>query len=300
MEWIYDNTNPANLETSIYLIMFTENRSLAGLLIKQFESFANHFRHLNLGITSDYEEVIRYKESLNAIIVNLSHEFESEDFFKVKLKKEGKFQAIFSHTIPRFFHNDIKEVNFFAYQRNLIPYDTYICLNTNVIRSFSLGDINEDIYECEPSLRQIENIFIDLNCLKLSETMDSSQNLPTGLNIDQLCKLLRFACTSKNLSTLYFNSRNFTNDTKIATFGLIIWYLSEGVDEFYALKQLPESFSEFIIDVKNDLGSLIFRLDNVTEQWEVKTLSSKNFYPCTRKDYEKALEGIVDLNLDIL
>jgi hypothetical protein len=95
------------------------------------------------------------------------------------------------------------------------------------------------------------------------------------------------------LKSIYFNLTNFNSDIKYSILNILLWYFCEGIDEVCSLNTLPDSFSEYIVDLKTEKQSIIFRLNNNTDQWDVKTLEAHEFIPCNRKVYEQTLEGII-------
>ncbi|HMP29016.1 MAG TPA: hypothetical protein PKD85_05425, partial [Saprospiraceae bacterium] len=282
------------MDNTVFIIIHCNNEVLLEHILLSFENLNNHFRNISLGITNDIVEAIHYQSVTKSIFIDISSDFEDKNFFNNKIKTYGRFQNIIANCIPTHFHDNIGNLSYFAFQRQLVPYDTYICINTNITPSYSLGSINEDIFDCEPTLRKTNDLFIDLNCLKSGETLDQVQNLPIGISIDQLCQLIRFTSSSENLQNIYFNQTNFNSIHKSNIFSTVIWYLCEGIDEIYTLKQLPPSYTEYIIELKSSRSTLYFRVNNITEQWEVRSNESDKYEPCTRKDYDDALDGKED------
>ncbi len=292
MIWILDNSNKNNFEKIFYIVVLCIDKNVNGKIISNFENFSNHFRNINLGVSNDYNEVSNYINKTNCILIDLNNEFSRLSFFRDNFKS-SKNCIICSNSVPVQIQNDTEDFSFFGYQRSNLPYDTYLCLNTGQVPSFSLGDLTKDIYDSEPYLRNIETLIIDLNCLKLSETLDVGQNLPTGLTVEQVCQLLRFSSTSKVLKSIYFNLKNFNSDVKYSILNILLWYFCEGVDEVCSINTQTPSFSEYIVDLKTENQSLIFRLNNNTDQWDVKSGDAQEFIPCNRKVYEQTLEGII-------
>lgn len=188
----------------------------------------------------------------------------------------------------------------------LLGYQTYLCspqelklieqMDFNLIR---LGELNQDLKEMEPYLREIDHLSIDLAVLKSSEAPATNYSSPNGITAESLCVLLRYAGLSSRITSILLselNPRLDRNSQSAKVYAQAIWYFIDGCHHrVYDLPSSIESeFKKFYVD--SELSDLVFYKCINTERWWVDIPSSfknkdKSFLPCSYSDYKKALHG---------
>ena len=166
-----------------------------------------------------------------------------------------------------------------------------------------LGEVNQDISEMEPVIRQADMLTVDMRVVRASDNPGHRNPLPHGLYGEQLCQLLAQAGTNEKLSSVGFFGYNPEYDVRAQGAQLTaqaIWCFIEGF-----LNRQPESidfssdqFTRYRVNLKDD-HEIVFYKSRITDRWwlEVPVPSQQgNRYkrsqivPCSYKDYEIACE----------
>jgi len=188
----------------------------------------------------------------------------------------------------------------------LLGYQGYMCspsevdllrnLDFNLIR---LGELNADVSEMEPYIRDLDHLSIDLSVVKSSDAPATVDSSPNGITAETLCSLMRYAGMSHGIKSVLFselNPRLDKNQQSSKTFAQSIWYFIEGFhlrnDDFPEISS--NNFKKF--HVSAGFLDLVFYKSSLTNRWWVELLKTKQNAPisllsCSVKDYNKAIEG---------
>jgi len=190
----------------------------------------------------------------------------------------------------------------------LIGYQTYLCppkelsllekMDFNLVR---LGDVNANVNEVEPCLRDVDHLSVDASVIKSAESPANYYVSPNGISAETLCKIMRYAGMSHRLKSVLLselNPRLDYNNQSSKVYAQAIWYFLEGLhlrnDDFPDEKL--NNFKRF--HVSSDLSDLLFYKSIATERWWVE-LPIDNFnhkrslLPCSFLDYKKAVAGVL-------
>ena len=194
----------------------------------------------------------------------------------------------------------------------LLGYQTYLCapnevslleqMDFNLVR---LGDVNDNVREMEPYLRDVDHLSIDASVVKSSESPANVYASPNGISAESLCSIMRYAGMSHRLTSVLLcelNPRLDKNSQSSKVYAQAIWYFIEGFhlrnDDFPDEKL--QNFKRF--HVSSDLSDLLFYKCMATERWWVELPMNnvdvnRALLPCSFLDYKKAVEGILSERL---
>ena len=189
----------------------------------------------------------------------------------------------------------------------LFGYQTYLCspnelslleqMDFNLLR---LGEVNADIKEMEPYMRDLDHLSVDLSVVKHSEASATAYSSPNGMTAEGLCAMLRYAGMSHGIKSVLFsdlNPRLDNNGQSVKVYAQAIWYFVEGLHLRY--DDFPEeernNFQRFY--VSSELSDLIFYKSEQSGRWwvelpNVDPLIEKSLLPCSFLDYKKAVDGL--------
>jgi arginase family enzyme len=189
---------------------------------------------------------------------------------------------------------------------SLIGYQTYLSsqkeielmnqMHFNMIR---LGDVNADLSDLEPYIRELHHLSIDLCSLKISESPGNPYSGPNGISAESLCSIMRYAGMSSSIQTILLSELNRFLDLNCQSariYAQSLWYFLEGFelrnnDSFFLQK---ENF--LIFHIQSSLAELVFYKSKSSSRWwvglPVEPKSKVNpIHPCSFSDYKKAVKG---------
>ena len=188
---------------------------------------------------------------------------------------------------------------------NLFGYQTYLCdpkqvnlLNQMDFNLIRLGEVNSDLNELEPYIRNTDHLSVDISVIKASEAPANPYSSPNGMTAEGLCIMLRYAGLSNRVKSVLFsefNPRLDKSSQSAKVYAQAIWYFLEGLH----LRQddlLTEKFNDLkVFHVHSDLTELVFYKSLVSDKWWVdfskQRHSAENLLPCSFSDYLKAVDG---------
>ena len=189
----------------------------------------------------------------------------------------------------------------------LFGYQTYLCspnelglleqMDFNLLR---LGEVNADIKEMEPYMRDLDHLSVDLSVVKHSEASATVYSSPNGITAEVLCAMFRYAGMSHGIKSVLFsdlNPRLDKNGQSVKVYAQAIWYFLEGLHLRY--DDFPDeernNFQRF--HVSSELSDLIFYKSEQSGRWWVELpknpSSDKVLLPCSFLDYKKAVDGLL-------
>ena len=194
----------------------------------------------------------------------------------------------------------------------LFGYQGYLCspsevtllrnLDFNLLR---LGELNADISEMEPYIRDLDHLSIDLSVVKSSDAPATAYSSPNGITAETLCSLMRYTGMSHGIKSVLFselNPRLDKSQQSSKVFAQSIWHFIEGFhlrnDDFPEISS--NNFKKF--HVSAGLLDLVFYKSSLTNRWWVELLRTKqsptiSLLSCSVNDYNKAVEGCLSERL---
>jgi arginase family enzyme len=167
--------------------------------------------------------------------------------------------------------------------------------------SYRLGQVQRDIEETEPIVRNADIFSFDISAVRQSDAPGNGNASPNGFYGEEACQIVRYAGMSDKLSSfgLYEINPLYDNHDQTAHLAAqMLWYLLEG---FYNRKKdVPlkskTNFTKYHVAVNDEEREIVFYKSTRSERWwmEVPYPNNKSRYhrhhliPCSYKDYETA------------
>ncbi len=159
-----------------------------------------------------------------------------------------------------------------------------------------LGEMQENVNEIEPELREADLVSIDINSIKNADMPAQSFSRPNGFTGKEICMIARnagIAVQNKVLGIFEYNpffDKNYAGANLIAQ---ILWYYVEGKNVYQEdYPNIPvEKLMKFY--VSNELLKLIFYKNPETERWWVEIpdiVKEQVLFSCSENDYQQAIK----------
>lgn len=169
-----------------------------------------------------------------------------------------------------------------------------------VFESKRLGQLQQNIFEIEPTMRNADLLSIDLSAIKSADAPASGKASPNGLTGVEACQIARFAGFSNKLKSfgIYEFNPNFDNNNQTAKqISQMIWYFMEGYTNRKPNDYPAESnkdFTKFFVKQESNNYELVFWKSNYSGKWwmeiPTKEESVVKYMPCSYTDYQNAME----------
>jgi len=162
---------------------------------------------------------------------------------------------------------------------------------------YKLGEMQNNILECEPELRESNIVSIDVRSIRQCDMPAQSDGHPNGLTGLDVCKLTRLtgiAVKNKFFGIYEYNPLYDKNNTGANLIAQMIWYYIEGKNDYktdypnVSKKQLLKFY------VESDIMKLIFYKNPKTNRWWVslpELVDENNLFACSESDYHNALNS---------
>lgn len=189
-----------------------------------------------------------------------------------------------------------------AYQSYFVESNVLKLLHDIRFEAYRLGEIQSQIENSEPLIRNSDMLIADVNAIRASDAPSSDS--PHGLYGEEFCKLLHFAGMSDKLSSLGIFNYDAENDINNRTAKIIshaLWYFIDGYlwrKNDYPYKD-TNNYYKFNVILENG-DSIIFYKSKKSERWwmqvscndEMQQKYIRHFLvPCTYEDYQSAMEN---------
>ncbi|MFZ1749004.1 MAG: hypothetical protein WAU01_02380 [Saprospiraceae bacterium] len=265
----------------------------------QLDKMKNHFKNLkiyDLGLlrSSDItlqSDIIQTLKSKNIVPI----------FVGKNIIQAGEIAAVHqskicqvSNKIEYLEHNTtFIKCNYLGYQRHLCTLDDILEIEENSYDSLSLGKIRSFPYQIEPCIRDANHIHINLNVVRASEAMGLEDTMPTGLNAEELCQIMKYAGASNYLKAIYidFTAKDQPTPHVYGLLATSIWYFIEGLN--MNIKDHPDfskDFAQFIVYSASLDIDLCFVKHNYSGKWWLKTESNPlEFLACAYEEYQASV-----------
>lgn len=166
--------------------------------------------------------------------------------------------------------------------------------NFESIDIFRFNQLQRNIIDSEPYIRNTNLLTFDLNLVKSVEAPGQLSNSNTGLTANESCQLMHYAGFNAGLSSLSFCGYQADLDHRGMTAQFIaqmIWYYLSAAaarpDEQLDQSAVTQSYSIFMEPYDLDVT---FVKSLVTGRWWLKTGDGR-MTACSAKDYEMAREN---------
>jgi len=189
-----------------------------------------------------------------------------------------------------------------GYQTYFVEQSSIGLMNKLYFDSNRLGQMNKNIEEVEPIVRNADVISFDVSAIRQSDAPGNGNASPNGFYGEEACQITRYSGMSDKLTSIGFYEINPAFDTNKQTAHLVaqmIWYF---IDGFYNRKKdFPledkTNYTKYRVSIKNNQYEIVFYKSNKSDRWWMDVPYPTNhtikferhhMVPCSYKDYETA------------
>ncbi len=191
-----------------------------------------------------------------------------------------------------------------ACQKHFVPRELMEVMERMHFDVHRLGEVQGEVHEMEPLLRDVDLFSFDLCALKGNEFPAASGGGPNGLYGEEACRLMRYAGMNDKLTSvgLYGYLPHFDRDGMSASMmAQMLWYFLEG---FASRKRdLPilnrKDLKRYTVDLESSGHRLVFYKSKKSDRWWIEVPyppdpalehARSRLTPCSYSDYLKALQ----------
>lgn len=294
------NFSRSSVQADKKLGLITDSGANSILLRSHICSFKDHFSRLALSDLGCYENrltpndandlVIEARQS--GIIPVMVGVF--PDFYQNGYTQSDNMVCI-SSSVPdaNFGHG----IGFIGYQRHLVPHQVVQEIESFNYGCMSLGKLRSHPSIVEPVMRNTEVLYVNMNSVRKADAPGISGCLPSGLNSEEFCQLMKYAGASSQLKAVFIDLNEGSNlsesETTLIAEG--IWYMMEGLNMFYNdHPSLSGDFSSFIVHHPQYDDDIEFiRNEKTSRWWIIKTGDDTNrtYLACANEEYHQSVNG---------
>lgn len=244
----------------------------------------------------DYGQFLAY-ESLEKAITVLNIDS------KLDMETDGDPSGMHIEHILTHEPNYLFHYSHLGYQSFYVDKNKMEALEKLYFELYRIGQVKEDLAECEPVIRTADMITFDIGAIKMLDAPGNAHAGPFGFTAEEACQLMWYAGINSRLSSLGIYEYNPEFDTRQQTASVVatmIWYFVEGYyHRNVEIDVSNQRFTKYTVALKVDPHHLVFYKDTKTDKWwmEIPYSGQDNKYsrntllPCSYKDYLDAGQG---------
>lgn len=317
----------------IKIALLTEGEDLApyqkfrdALYLMQYNSSANSFIDLGgyKGGEAGLAELIDFldKQDILTIVIGQSPfipkallDAHSRKTYPIKMASANSSLDWGTEEKPSLLKTLLKKHPGYLAQLNCMGYQSYFVdpqllsyLEQQLFETYRLGKLQEQMYEVEPMLRNVQAFAFDLSAIAAVHAPASSNPNPNGFTAKEACQIMRYA----GMSDLLNQAALYTYEPEADDRGLsailmaqMVWYLVEGYQQ--RVGEAPPALEQLTrYELQLPVGQLpvSFFKSTKTDRWwfhvfeEANQLSLDQIDPlqleaCSYQDYLMTCEGDV-------
>lgn len=250
-------------------------------------TYANFLAYKNLEQTVN---LVSIDSKLNLGAVN--EELNSNNFLTKIILHQPNYLFNYSNIGYQSYFIDKEEVDLMA----KLYFDTY-----------RLGQVQSNIEEVEPIVRNADIISFDISAIRQSEAPGNNNTSPNGFYGEQACQITRYAGLSDKLTSIGFYETNPELDSNGQTahsVAQMIWYFIDGYNQ--RKKEFPigsrKAYTKYMVNIQNSQEEVVFYKSDKSERWWMDVpYPSHNkikyerhlLVPCSYDDYKTACNNEV-------
>jgi len=189
-----------------------------------------------------------------------------------------------------------------GYQTHFVNPDEVETINKMYFDTYRLGQIQTNIEEAEPIVRNADILSFDISAIRRSDAPGTLHSTPNGLYGEEACQIFRYAGMSDKLSSVGIFEVNPLFDDREQTTALaaqMIWYFFDGFAN--RKNDLPGSekkeYLKYRVTMKSVEHEIVFYKSTKTNRWWMEVpyrvgIKSKyerhHMVPCSYEDYQLA------------
>ena len=247
--------------------------------------------------TTQFQSYKKFAQPVNLVLVDEKIQY------RLARRKPGFLKNIIDDKKSLLFN-----LSLIGYQRPYTHEDHIKIFNKRNFDLLRLGDMRANMENIEPIIRDADLLSFNMASIRQSEAPGQNNATPSGMFIEEACKLTHYAGISDKLSSIGFYGYQPDLDIREQTAQLIaqmIWYF---IDGFSARKNdYPVSLDglmEYIVDFKVHDHQVTFWKSTKSGRWwmqvPVKTKKKHQRHrliPCTYLDYQQACKEDISTRL---
>lgn len=297
----HSKDNFPNLEGA-KIVVFTKNDAFSNLFRIKMNALFNHFKTtivdigtLNTNNNSSIYQVISELQDGYIIPVLLGIDQQSFVDFCKALSLENKLEIAAHISNTAICSTENYSIENIGYQRHLTPKYILEEIRDSPTPGLSLGMMRGNKKIVEPILREVNYLHFDLASVRRSDCPSKMNAVPTGLNAEEACQIMRYIGEGLRLKLITFDTSDIEMeaDNEAMLLAEMLWYLHEGIDlrpEFHPA--ISTDFKEFVIELNEVDHSLIFLQCNKSGKWWLqKEKDSNSYISCAYEEYEQSIKN---------
>lgn len=202
-----------------------------------------------------------------------------------------------------------KTFSIIGLQKYLFLPDMDIALSSCGFETLNLGALRDDMTACEPLLRNVKYVFLDMNCIKHADYPWGGNTNPNGFYSNEICQIARYIGFSCDLKAVFLYGIPEKRCPAVCAnmAAQTAWHIADAVAN--NIKEDPASekkkgrlssqFEHRIVDFMSHGDTLTFINSTVTGRWwmEVPVVkkNTTELVPCTSTDYQTAMNSQVPI-----
>ena len=194
-------------------------------------------------------------------------------------------------------------------QKYLFMPELDIAMSSCGFETLNLGALRDDMTACEPLLRNVKYVFLDMNCIKHADYPWDGNTNPKGFYSNEICQVARYIGFSCDLKAVFLYGIPEKKCPKVCAnmAAQTAWHIADAVannivEDPAAEKKkgkLSSQFEHRIVDFMSHGDTLTFINSSVTGRWwmEVPVVkkNTTELVPCSVSDYRAATESQVPI-----
>lgn len=175
--------------------------------------------------------------------------------------------------------------------------------------TLNLGAFRDDMSVCEPLLRNVRYVFLDMKSVKHADYPWDSNTNPNGFFSNEICQVARYIGFSCSLKAVFIYGIPESRCPQVCAnlVAQTAWHIADAVannikedPQAERLKgKLPSQFEHKIVDFCSHGDTLTFIMSAATGRWwmEVPVIkkNTTELLACTAADYQTACDGQVPM-----
>jgi formiminoglutamase len=173
--------------------------------------------------------------------------------------------------------------------------------------AYRLGQVQKDIEEVEPIVRNADIVSFDVSAIRQSEAPGNKNASPNGFYGEQACQISRYAGLSDKVTSIGFyeiNPELDCNGQTAHSVAQMIWYFIDGYN--HRKNDFPvgsrKNYLKYIVNMQDGKNEVVFYKSDKSERWWMDVpFPSHNkikyerhvLVPCSYKDYKTACDNEV-------
>ena len=194
-----------------------------------------------------------------------------------------------------------------GYQSYFIDKEQINLISKLYFDSYRLGQVQKNIEEVEPIVRNADILSFDISAIRQSEAPANKNASPNGFYGEQACQITRYAGMSDKLTSIGFYELNPELDSNGQTahsVAQMIWYFIDGYN--HRKNDYPvgsrKTYLKYMVNIQEGKNEVVFYKSDKSERWWMDVpypAHNKIKYerhlliPCSYNDYKTACENEV-------